>query len=132
MAVTDEFKVSLWYYIEDHSKSACAQLVVMGYTEDGIKRTEAIYWWGGESWNYREVSPEVTGGYYTCRSIKPQDSKKGKWHFLKVDAKKDIDKAWGNGKWDSLGIVSVRIRLYAWAQTHQFISGYYDDISIEK
>jgi len=121
-------KVILSYYLVTYSKFANASLMIEAFDGRGNKKAQLVYFFGGKNWDYGNVGPDKTKGFYAIK--KRGNSAPGRWHLLIADPEKDLDAVHGEGTWERLKIKRLRINLRGWAleRDNNILEGYMDDV----
>ena len=123
-------RVSLDYLIQHCSNYANAYLKLNGTAKDGKTGVQVLYFWGGDSWDHKNATPQQTGTMYTV--ARQLSSPANKWQRLECVPAADFDQVHGSGKWQALGIQSVTVSLGAWVleRSQNHIEGWIDELKV--
>ena len=117
-----------------------------GFDADGKKRAQVIYFWGGDSWDWKEATPDETGGFYsTAKKLEiPTEGGvmeksagshliyKVPWQELDENPASDLDASHGSGTWTKLGVENATLTLGTWVYEYDnhFIDGWFDELRV--
>lgn len=118
------------YKLESFTPTANGSIRVECFDDTGAMKIQAVYYWGGDNWDWGTAKPFDTGGFYAFK--KKLNSALNTWISAVQNLKSDTDGIHGTGTWDSCHIKKVAVSVGGWAyeQNGNNVSSTVDEISV--